>query len=137
MLIVKILIIIFILKYLPKVKEKVNLEYEKKFNIKIFAKENFKIPFIGSLLIIVGTLYKPLNDFISGIILIAIGIIMILYAIYMMYKKTDLLYGTIAAAIYIVMVILYLILGFSLIFLIFSVILLSVRKNRNNYYEDY
>lgn len=137
MLIVKILIIIFILKYLPKVKEKVNLEYEKKFNIKIFAKENFKIPFIGSLLIIVGTLYKPLNDFISGIILIAIGIIMILYAIYMMYKKTDLLYGTIAAAIYIVMVILYLILGFSLIFLIFAVILLSVRKNRNNYYEDY
>lgn len=137
MFIVEILIIICILKYLPKVKEKVNFEYEKRFNIKMFSKENFKMPFIGSLLIVVGTLYKPSNDSISGIILIAIGIIMILYAIYMMYKKTDLVYGTIAAAIYIVMVILYLILGFSLIFLIFAVILLSARSYRNDYYDDY
>lgn len=136
-MIVEILIIICILKYLPKVREKVNFEYEKRFNIKMFSKENFKMPFIGSLLIVVGTLYKPSNDSISGIILIAIGIVMILYAIYMMYKKTDLVYGTIAAAIYIVMVILYLILGFSLIFLIFAVILLSARSYRNDYYDDY
>lgn len=137
MLIVEILIIICILKYLPKVREKVNFEYEKRFNIKMFSKENFKMPFIGSLLIVVGTLYKPSNDSISGIILIAIGIVMILYAIYMMYKKTDLVYGTIATAIYIVMVILYLILGFSLIFLIFAVILLSARSYRNDYYDNY
>lgn len=133
MLIIKILIMICIFKFLPKVKEKVNLEYEKRFNIKMFAKENFKIPFIGSLLIIVGTLYSSSND-ISGMILVIIGIIMILYAIYLMYKKTDLLYGTIAAVIYTVMVILYLILGFSLIFLVFAVILLSARKDR--YYDD-
>lgn len=137
MLIVEILIIICILKYLPKVREKVNFEYEKRFNIKMFSKENFKMPFIGSLLIVIGTLYKPSNDSISGIILIAIGIVMILYAIYMMYKKTDLVYGTIATAIYIVMVILYLILGFSLIFLIFVVILLSARSYRNDYYDNY
>lgn len=137
MFIVEILIIICILKYLPKVKEKVNFEYEKRFNIKMFCKENFKMPFIGSILIVIGILYKPSNDSISGVILIAIGIVMILYAIYMMYKKTDLVYGTIAAAIYIVMVILYLILGFSLIFLIFAVILLSARNYRNNYYDDY
>ena len=136
MFIVEILIIICILKYLPKVKEKVNFEYER-FNIKMFCKENFKMPFIGSILIVIGILYKPSNDSISGVILIAIGIVMILYAIYMMYKKTDLVYGTIAAAIYIVMVILYLILGFSLIFLIFAVILLSARNYRNNYYDDY
>lgn len=136
-MIVEILIIICILKYLPKVREKVNFEYEKRFNIKMFSKENFKMPFIGSLLIVVGTLYKPSNDSISGIILIAIGIVMILYAIYMMYKKTDLVYGTIATAIYIVMVILYLILGFSLIFLIFAVILLSARSYRNDYYDNY
>lgn len=136
-MIVEILIIICILKYLPKVREKVNFEYEKRFNIKMFSKENFKMPFIGSLLIVVGTLYKPSNDSISGIILIAIGIVMILYAIYMMYKKTDLVYGTIATAIYIVMIILYLILGFSLIFLIFAVILLSARSYRNDYYDNY
>lgn len=136
-MIVEILIIICILKYLPKVREKVNFEYEKRFNIKMFSKENFKMPFIGSLLIVVGTLYKPSNDSISGIILIAIGIVMILYAIYMMYKKTDLVYGTIATAIYIIMVILYLILGFSLIFLIFAVILLSARSYRNDYYDNY
>lgn len=133
MLIVEILIIICILKYLPKVKEKVNFEYEKRFNIKMSCKENFKMPFIGSILIVVGTLYKPSNDSISGVILIAIGIVMILYAIYMMYKKTDLVYGTIAAAIYIVMVILYLILGFSFVFLIFAVILLSSRRNDDYY----
>ena len=131
-MIVEILIIICILKYLPKVREKVNFEYEKRFNIKMFSKENFKMPFIGSLLIVVGTLYKPSNDSISGIILIAIGIVMILYAIYMMYKKTDLVYGTIATAIYIIMVILYLILGFSLIFLIFAVILFSARSYRHD-----
>ena len=136
MFIVEILIIICILKYLPKVKEKVNFEYEKRFNIKMFSKENFKMPFIGSILIVIGILYKPSNDSISGVILIAIGIVMILYAIYMMYKKTDLVYGTIAAAIYTVMVILYLILGFSLIFLIFAVILLSARSYRNDYYDD-
>lgn len=136
MLIVEIFIIICILKYLPKVKERVNFEYEKRFNIKMFSKENFKMPFIGSILIVVGTLYKPSNDSISGVILIVTGIVMILYAIYMMYQKTDLVYGTIAAAIYIVMVILYLILGFSLIFLIFAVILLSARRYRNDYYDD-
>lgn len=134
MFIIEIFIIIIILKYLPKLKEKVNLEYEKRFNIKMFSKENFKIPFIGSIFIIGGIFSTSSKDSILGSIFILIGIIMILYAIYLMYKKTDLVYGTISAIIYTIIVMFYLILGFSFIFLIFAVILLYPRRNINDDY---
>lgn len=88
MLILEIITIFITLKYLPKVKEKINYEYEEKFNIKIFSKENFKIPFWGSILIVTGVLYRGFTtNHIFGLILSTIGGIMVLYAIILCIKK--------------------------------------------------
>ena len=50
MLIIYIGLLILVYKYLPILKNKVNYEYQKKFNITIFSKESSKRPFIAAIL---------------------------------------------------------------------------------------
>lgn len=138
MLIIYIVLAILSYKYLPILKNKVNYEYQKKFNITIFSKESSKKPFIAAILILFGKFYKdstksvkvPIN---SGTILSIIGICIMLYVIYDTYKKTNFLYGTIAAGIYLFILGLQLLFGVMMIALvIMSIIILAMGNNNNN-----
>lgn len=108
------------LRYLPVFKAKVNSEYQKRFGITIFSKENLKKPFIASMLILYGKLNSKSHSLFSLSIenlLIMVGICIIIYVIYDTYKKTDFVYGTAAAIIYIIVVSLQVMFGVMLIVL--------------------
>ena len=143
MLIIYIGLLILVYKYLPILKNKVNYEYQKKFNITIFSKESSKKPFIAAILILVGNFYKgsaksakvPIN---FGTILIIIGICIMLYVIYDTYRKTDFLYGTIAAGIYLFILGLQLLFGIMMIALVMiSIAFLAIGNSNNNNNDPY
>ena len=143
MLIIYIGLLILVYKYLPILKNKVNYEYQKKFNITIFSKESSKRPFIAAILILVGNFYKgsaksakiPLN---FGNILIIIGICIMIYVIYDTYRKTDFLYGTIAAGIYLFILGLQLLFGIMMIALVMiSIAFLAIGNSNNNNNDPY
>ena len=143
MLIIYIGLLILVYKYLPILKNKVNYEYQKKFNITIFSKESSKRPFIAAILILVGNLYKgsaksakiPIN---FGNILIIIGICIMIYVIYDTYRKTDFLYGTIAAGIYLFILGLQLLFGIMMIALVMiSIAFLAIGNSNNNNNDPY
>lgn len=143
MLIIYIGLLILVYKYLPILKNKVNYEYQKKFNITIFSKESSKRPFIAAILILVGNFYKgsaksskiPIN---FGNILIIIGICIMIYVIYDTYRKTDFLYGTIAAGIYLFILGLQLLFGIMMIALVMiSIAFLAIGNSNNNNNDPY
>lgn len=143
MLIIYIGLLILVYKYLPILKNKVNYEYQKKFNITIFSKESSKKPFIAAILILVGNFYKgsaksakiPIN---FGNILIIIGICIMIYVIYDTYRKTDFLYGTIAAGIYLFILGLQLLFGIMMIALVMiSIAFLAIGNSNNNNNDPY
>ncbi|MFR8990846.1 MAG: hypothetical protein ACLVH9_06725 [Fusobacterium sp.] len=143
MLIIYIVLAILSYKYLPILKNKVNYEYQKKFNITIFSKESSKRPFIAAILILVGNFYKgsaksakvPIN---FGNILIIIGICIMIYVIYDTYRKTDFLYGTIAAGIYLFILGLQLLFGIMMIALVMiSIAFLAIGNSNNNNNDPY
>ena len=143
MLIIYIGLLILVYKYLPILKNKVNYEYQKKFNITIFSKESSKRPFMAAILILVGNFYKgsaksakiPIN---FGNILIIIGICIMIYVIYDTYRKTDFLYGTIAAGIYLFILGLQLLFGIMMIALVMiSIAFLAIGNSNNNNNDPY
>ena len=143
MIIIYIGLLILVYKYLPILKNKVNYEYQKKFNITIFSKESSKRPFIAAILILVGNFYKgsaksakvPIN---FGNILIIIGICIMIYVIYDTYRKTDFLYGTIAAGIYLFILGLQLLFGIMMIALVMiSIAFLAIGNSNNNNNDPY
>ena len=143
MIIIYIGLLILVYKYLPILKNKVNYEYQKKFNITIFSKESSKKPFIAAILILVGNFYKgsaksakiPIN---FGNILIIIGICIMIYVIYDTYRKTDFLYGTIAAGIYLFILGLQLLFGIMMIALVMiSIAFLAIGNSNNNNNDPY
>lgn len=136
MLILKLILLFLIFKYVPIFKNKVNSEYQKRFNIIIFSKENSKKPFISSMLILFGKIYMDFSqkDKISGIILIAIGVAIMIYVIYDTYKKTDFLYGTIAAGLYLLILGLQLLLGVMMLILVaYGVAMMCIDNRDRNY----
>ncbi|WP_300356919.1 hypothetical protein [Fusobacterium sp.] len=140
MLIVQLILIFLSYKYVPKLKEKVNSEYNKRFNFIIFSKENLKKPFIGSMFIVFGFFYGEFNptDRISSIALMLIGVGIFIKVVYETYKKTDLKYGTIAAFIYICVMALQIMFGVMMAMAFFAVLLFScMGDNRRNDYYDY
>ncbi|WP_300344784.1 hypothetical protein [Fusobacterium sp.] len=140
MLIIELILIFLSYKYIPKLKEKVNSEYNKRFNFIIFSKENLKKPFIGSMFIVFGFFYgqfKP-TDKISSIGLILVGVGIFIKVVYETYKKTDLKYGTIAAFIYICVMALQITFGVMMAIALFAVLLFSCmgdNSRRDNYYD--
>lgn len=136
MLILKLILLFLIYKYVPVFKNKVNSEYQKRFNIIIFSKENSKKPFISSVLILFGKMYMDFskNDKISGIILIAIGVAIMIYVIYDTYKKTDFLYGTLAAGLYLLILALQLLFGIMMIVLVMLAVGMMCIDNRDRNY---
>lgn len=136
MLILYLILLFFIYKYVPIIKNKINSEYQKKFNIIIFSKENSKKPFISSILILFGKIYMDFSqrDKISGIILMAIGVAIMVYVIYDTYKKTDFLYGTIAGGFYLLILGLQLLLGIMMIGLVMGVFIMLCANNSNQNY---
>ena len=143
MIIIYIGLLILVYKYLPILKNKVNYEYQKKFNITIFSKESSKRPFMAAILILVGNFYKgsaksakvPIN---FGNILIIIGICIMIYVIYDTYRKTDFLYGTIAAGIYLFILGLQLLFGIMMIALVMiSIAFLAIGNSNNNNNDPY
>ena len=74
------------------------------------------------------------NDKISGIILIAIGVAIMIYVIYDTYKKTDFLYGTLAAGLYLLILALQLLFGIMMIVLIMLAVGMMCIDNRDRNY---
>lgn len=60
-LIIELILIFLSFKYLPRVKNKMNQLYLEKFNYKLFSPENFKIPFAGSMIIVLSFFSKGLH----------------------------------------------------------------------------
>lgn len=133
MLIIYLIVMFLIYKYAPVVKDKINNEYEAKFNFKLLSKENSKKLLLASVIILFGGFYGGLNprDKVSGIILILVGIGLILSKVYDVYKKTNLKYGLFAGLLYFIIVYIYLLSG---IFAIMGVVLLLATLYRETHY---
>lgn len=127
MLVLNLLLLFLTYKYGRQLKDKLNAEYERRFNFKLISKENSKKPFIASILIIFGSLYFGISttDRISGIVFILAGIGIVLHEVYAIYKKTNLEFGLIAALIYFIILIIYLSLGLGVIFLFLLFVAMS------------
>lgn len=127
-LIIELILIFLSFKYLPRVKNKMNQLYLEKFNYKLFSPENFKIPFAGSMIIVLSFFFKGF----TSIAMIAIGIGLIIYSIYLVYQKTDVKYGSIAAGFYLLLTCSYIIMGFgAIIFLGLIIALLYNSRDRD------
>lgn len=126
-------------KYMPIFKNKVNYEYQKRFNIVIFSKENAKKPFMAALLILVGTmLHNSANtaqtsSFINGGTILIIGAICIMInVIYETYKKTDPVWGTYAAGLYLFLLIIQVMFGVAMIALVMGAIIFLAMVNNHD-----
>ncbi|MGY0395372.1 MULTISPECIES: hypothetical protein [unclassified Fusobacterium] len=117
--------------YIIEFRKKVNAIYEAKFNFILFSKDNFKIPFWGSLALLVFILWS--RDPWSIPFLIG-GASAIVYKIIDTYRKTDLKYGTIAAFTYLFMSALYMYLGIMILILIGWFLVVTSRTTRH--YDD-
>lgn len=133
MLVLYLIIVFLSFKCLPILKNKVNYEYEKKFNIIIFSRENSKKPLIAAMLILFGKIQKNSNDKILGIILVLLGIGIMLYVIYDIYKKTNFLFGTIAAGIYLFIFGLQFLFGVMMFILTVGALIVLAMGNNTNY----